>query len=178
MSAETAPGDRPTLRSGRRWPWPDVAALSAWVLVCFAASAVGAIAVGRTLDTWYVALRKPAWNPPNWVFAPVWTSLYTAMAVSAWLVWRRRREQPRESGIALSWFGIQLVLNAAWSWIFFAWRQPGWGFAEVVVLWIAIVVTIARSWRVSRPSAALLLPYLAWVSFASALNGEIWRLNH
>jgi tryptophan-rich sensory protein len=155
----------------------EVLGLVGWLLACFAASAIGAIAVARSLNDWYLALRKPAWNPPNWVFGPVWTTLYTMMAVSAWLVWRRRAEQPRETAVALSVFVAQLVLNAFWSWLFFGWRLPGLAFVEVVALWIAIAITIERSYRVSRPAALLLIPYLGWVTFASALNGSIWYLN-
>jgi translocator protein len=168
-------------------------ALFIWILICFAASGVGAVAVNQTLDSWYVMLRKPSWNPPNWVFGPVWTALYTMMAVSAWLTWRRRLytmmavsawltwrrrlECPAGVRVALGWFAVQLVLNALWSWLFFAWRQPGWGFAEIIILSFAIAMTMGSEWRVSRPAALLMVPYLAWVTFASALNGAIWRLN-
>ena len=155
----------------------EVLALIAWLAACFAASAIGAGAMGTSLGDWYVALRKPAWNPPNWVFGPVWSTLYAMMAIAAWLVWRRRFERPREARAALAAFVVQLILNTAWSWIFFAWRRPGLGFLEVLGLWIAIAITIRRMDRVSRPAAALLLPYLAWVTFASTLNGVIWRLN-
>lgn len=155
----------------------EVFGLIGWLIACFGASAIGAIAVGRSLDDWYLALRKPPWNPPNWVFGPVWTTLYTMMAVSAWLVWRRRAAQPREVTVALTWFVVQLVLNPLWSWVFFGWRLPGFGLVEIVALWIAIAITIERSYRVSRPAALLLIPYVCWVSFASALTGAIWHLN-
>ncbi len=147
------------------------------ILICFAASGVGVIAVNQTLESWYVMLRKPSWNPPNWLFGPVWTSLYTMMAVSAWLIWRRRDDQPGLVRVTLAIFAVQLTLNALWSWVFFAWRQPGWGFLEVLLLWAMIVATIAFEWRISRPAALLMVPYLGWVTFAAALNATIWRLN-
>jgi benzodiazapine receptor len=132
---------------------------------CFAAAGIGMIAVNQTLQSWYLELRKPAWNPPNWVFGPVWTLLYAAMAISAWLVWKNRAANPEAARAALGWFVAQLVLNTAWA------------FAEIVVLWIAIVCTILTSWRVNQLAAILLVPYLAWVTFASSLNGTIWLLN-
>lgn len=124
---------------------------------------------------WYVGLEKPSWNPPNWVFGPVWTGLYIGMAIAAWLVWRRK-------GLADAWlplllFGLQLFLNAAWSALFFGMRSPGIALADILMLWIAILATIVAFRRVSNLSAALLVPYLAWVSFATALNWCIWRMN-
>jgi tryptophan-rich sensory protein len=99
------------------------------------------------------------------------------MAVSAWLVWKKRSVSPISATTALAWFGLQLVLNTAWSWIFFAWRQPGWAFVEIVALWIAILMTILTSAKVDRIAAYLLVPYFLWVTFAASLNGMIWRLN-
>ncbi len=148
-----------------------------WIAICFAASGVGVLAVNQTLDSWYVMLRKPPWNPPNGLFGPVWTSLYTMMAVSAWLTWRHRANDPAAVRFAVGWFGMQLVLNALWSWVFFAWQQPGWAFVEILFLWMAIVATICSEWRISRIAALLMVPYLAWVTFAATLNGTIWRLN-
>lgn len=126
-------------------------------------------------DDWYEALSKPAWNPPNWLFGPVWTILYLLMAVAAWLVWR-------ESGFAgvaipLGLFLLQLGLNAAWSWIFFGRGELGLALAEILVLWVAILGTIIAFWRVRPISGMLLVPYLLWVTFASVLNATLWQLN-
>lgn len=123
-------------------------------------------------DAWYWTLTKPAWTPPPWLFGLVWTLLYLAMAIAAWAVWKRTG-----FGKALAWWAGQLVLNAAWSPVFFGAHQPGWAFAVIVALWCAIVGTIVAFAKVQRWSAWLLAPYLAWVSFASALNFAIWQMN-
>lgn len=117
---------------------------------------------------WYEALSKPAWTPPDWVFPPVWTALYAGMAIAAWLVWRRRGES--DVRWALGAWGLQLALNAVWSPVFFGAHQIGAGLAVIVALWFAIAATIASFHRHSRAAAALLLPYLVWVSYAAALN--------
>jgi translocator protein len=122
-----------------------------------------------------MSLEKPAFNPPSWVFGPVWTVLYAMMAVAAWLVWR-------EAGFggataALSLFFVQLALNLAWSGIFFGLRQPGWALVEIAVLWAAILATMILFFRHSTLAGWLLVPYLLWVSFASVLNAALWRLN-
>jgi len=143
--------------------------LVGWLVLCFAAAAVGA---RYKPGAWYAGLRKPAWNPPNWLFAPVWTLLYAMMAVAAWLVWR-------DAGLSreITLFVVQLLLNAAWTWLFFGLKRPGLAFVEIVALWLAILGTLVVLWSV-RPLAALLLaPYLAWVTFAAALNAALWRLN-
>ncbi len=124
---------------------------------------------------WYASLAKPSWNPPSSVFGPVWTILYLLMGVAAWMVWR-------EAGFsgarrALTLFIVQLVLNALWSYLFFGLQQPMVAFIEIIVLWCAILATILAFWPVSRTAGALLIPYLCWVSFASALNYQLWRLN-
>lgn len=124
---------------------------------------------------WYASLQKPSWNPPGWVFGPVWTALYTMMAVAAWLVWKRGGFSAQRRARAL--FCAQLILNAAWTPLFFGLQQPGLAFAEIVVLWLAIAATLVAFHRVSRAAAWLLAPYLAWVSFAAALNFTLWRLN-
>jgi benzodiazapine receptor len=146
-----------------------------FVFICFAAAGIGSVLTSSSLEVWYPSLAKPIWNPPNWIFGPVWTTLYLMMAVAAWLVWERGA--PPSGGVIWIPFFMQLALNIAWSGIFFGLRQPGWAAAEIFVLWLAIVVTI-RAFRLrSRRVAWLLVPYLAWVSFAAILNVTIWRLN-
>ena len=124
---------------------------------------------------WYAALNKPALNPPNWIFGPVWTGLYILMAIAAWLVWRERGAPGR--ALALSAWLVQLLLNAAWSWLFFGLHRPGWAFAEIVLLFGAIVVTLVLFWRIRTLAGVLMLPYLLWVGFAAYLNFQIWSLN-
>lgn len=124
---------------------------------------------------WYVALNKPALNPPSWIFGPVWTGLYILMAIAAWLVWRERGAPGRALALA-GWF-VQLMLNAAWSWLFFGLHRPGWAFAEIVILFIAIAVTVALFWRIRTLAGVLMIPYLLWVGFAGYLNFQIWTMN-
>jgi translocator protein len=143
-----------------------------WLLLCFAASSLGAFFMP---GEWYAGLAKPSWNPPGWIFGPVWTLLYTIMAVASWLVWKRGGWAVQRR--PLTFFVVQLGLNAAWTPLFFGLQRPGWAFAEILLLWVAIVGTIAAFRPVSRAAAWLLVPYLAWVSFAAVLNGTLWRLN-
>ena len=147
----------------------DVFGLAAFVVMCFGVSVLGGRAVQPALAHWYPALAKPAWTPPAWVFGPVWTLLYPMLAVAGWLAWREGRTR---TGTLL--FLLQLTLNAAWPWVFFGERRVGWALVCVLALWIAILGTIVAYWRVSRGAALLLLPYLAWVGFAAALNAAIW----
>ena len=143
-----------------------------WILVSMTAGVIGSrFAPGE----WYAALAKPAWNPPAWVFGPVWSLLYLSMGFASWLVWRREGFQGAR--IALALFFVQLVLNALWSILFFGMHRPGIAFAEIVVLWLAILATTIAFARRSRTAGLLLLPYLAWVAFAAVLNWELWRLN-
>jgi len=142
------------------------------ILVSFVPAAVG----GRFLPgEWYRALDKPPWTPPGWVFGPAWTLLYLSMGVAAWLVWRERLGSRALLPLAL--FGAQLVLNGLWSWLFFGLRRPDLALADIVALWLAIAATIVAFWGVRPVAGALLLPYLAWVTFATALNADIWRRN-
>jgi len=146
-------------------------ALAGWIALCVGVGLIGGLATSA--DTaWFAALRKPSWNPPSWVFAPVWTTLYVTMGVAAWLVWRRRSRKT-----ALWLFAVQLALNFTWSFIFFSAREIALAFAEIVVLWAFIAATIIAFSRVDRRAAWLMVPYLAWVSFAAVLNGTIVRLN-
>lgn len=147
-------------------------ALLGFIVACFVAALGGA--VFRPGD-WYEHLAKPSWRPPNRLFGPVWTILYFIIAVSGWLVWR-------EVGFAsavlpLSVYAVQLVLNAAWSPIFFGLHRPDLGFLDIVLIWLSIVTTIVLFYPIHPAAALLLFPYLAWVSFAAALNFAIWRLN-
>jgi translocator protein len=134
----------------------------------------------QSVTSWYRTLRKPKLNPPDWIFGPVWTVLYTQMAVAAWLVRRGIARHPARQGIgtaALVVWAVQLLLNVAWSGVFFARRQIAGGMAVIVALWVAIAATAVLSGRVTRLAGVLLVPYLAWVTFASYLNLRLWQLN-
>jgi translocator protein len=150
----------------------SILGLCGWLLLCFAAAAPGALFMP---GDWYAVLNKPAWNPPGWLFGPVWSALYAMMAVAAWLVWRNGGFAARRGPLGL--FLAQLVLNAAWTPLFFGLQRPGVAFAEILLLWLAIAATLAAFRPVSRTAAWLLAPYLAWVTFAAVLNGTLWRLN-
>ncbi len=152
----------------------QILGLIAWLVVSFAASAVGAVASIQA-RSFYSQLDQPAWAPPASLFGPVWTVLYAMMAIAAWLVWRSGGF--RANRIALSFFLVQLAINAFWSWLFFAWHRGALAFADIVLLWVLIVATLVSFWRVRPLSGVLLIPYLLWVSFASALNYAVWQLN-
>jgi benzodiazapine receptor len=143
--------------------------------ICLAAGAVGSVFTASSVKTWYPGLIKPAGTPPAWVFAPVWTTLYLLMATAAWLVWRQRAND--EASTALLLFCIQLALNAAWSAVFFGLRQPGPAMVEILVLLVAASVTTIRFGIISPPAFWLMLPYIAWIAYATFLNFGIWRLN-
>lgn len=145
-----------------------------WLVVSLATGAVGALAT-REAREFYGGLVRPSWAPPGWLFGPVWTVLYLLMGVAAWLVWRNGGWSGASTALAL--FVVQLVVNAAWSWIFFAWRRGAFAFADIVLLVALIVATLVAFGRVERLAALLLIPYLAWVLFASALTYAIWRGN-
>lgn len=153
----------------------DWLVLAAFVVGCLAVGWIGSLFTAPQIDTWYADIEKPAFTPPGAVFGPVWTILYAVMGVAAWLVWRRRHVAA--VGIPLALFAGQLALNFAWSPVFFGMENPAAGLAIIIPLWFAIVATIAAFAPVQRWAAALLVPYLAWVTFATALNFEIWRLN-
>jgi tryptophan-rich sensory protein len=125
--------------------------------------------------SFYSQLAQPEWAPPPWVFGPVWTVLYALMGIAAWLVWRSRGFRANRQALTL--FLLQLAFNALWSWLFFAWHLGIMALADVLVLWILIVATLVSFWRVRPLAGALLIPYLLWVSFASALNFSLWQLN-
>lgn len=150
----------------------DWFSLVIFLVACFAVAALGSLATSPEIPGWYATLSKPSWTPPSWLFGPVWTTLYAMMAVAAWLVWRRDGW-----GGAITFFIVQLVLNLAWSFIFFKFHSPGLAFIEIVLLWTAIVATTVKFAGVAQTAALLLVPYLLWVTFAAALNFSIWRLN-
>ena len=150
-------------------------ALIAFLVLTFAVAAIGGAVTSSSVQTWYPTLNKPAFNPPDWIFGPVWTSLYVMMALSAALVWSRAAPPVRRTAIA--WFLIQLALNLGWSLLFFGLNQVAFAFGWLVVLWLAIAVTLRRFWPISRAAGLLLVPYLAWVAFAGLLKFLIWRLN-
>lgn len=149
-------------------------ALAGWLAVSYVAAALGAIA-SASAKSFYGQLAQPAWAPPSWLFGPVWTALYTLMGIAAWLVWRhggfRRNAWP------LGLFLVQLVVNALWSWLFFAWHHGALAFVDIVVLWLVLAATVVAFWRARPVAGVLLVPYLLWVSFAAALNYAVWQLN-
>lgn len=150
-------------------PW---IVLAGFLGASYLAAFVGNLATDSAIRNWYPTLLKPAWTPPSWVFGPVWTVLYTAMAVAAWWVWRRAGWCG-----ALGWWTTQLMLNALWSPVFFGLRRPDLAFGVICALWLAIAATTVMFWRTSLLAGALFVPYWAWVSFAAALNFAIWKLN-
>ncbi|MCM2466404.1 TspO/MBR family protein [Methanoculleus oceani] len=146
------------------------------ITICLLAALIGSIFTTPAIPTWYAALAKPELNPPAWVFGPVWTVLYILMGIALYLVWSRGWGQ-KNVRVAMAIFGIQLVLNVLWSYLFFGLQAPYFAFLEIVLLWIAILMTIAAFYRVSVSAAVLLVPYLLWVSFAAYLNYGIYVLN-
>jgi benzodiazapine receptor len=153
----------------------QVLMLLLFLAVCFGTAALGASWTLSSVNSWYQTLAKPTWTPPDWVFGPVWSILYFFMAVAAWLVWR----QSGKSGARTAWFlfGTQLLLNAAWSGIFFAMRSPGGAFVEIVLLWTTIAATMLAFWTRCKFAGWLFVPYFSWSSFAALLNLAIWRMN-
>lgn len=139
------------------------------IFVTFCAPAVGALTLP---GVWYTTLNKPVWNPPAWIFGPVWTFLYLLMAVAAWMVWKRIGW-----GVPLWFYLVQLILNAAWTPIFFGAHELGWALTEIIALWFFILFTMLAFLTVSRVAGLMLIPYLAWVSFATFLNFTLWRMN-
>jgi tryptophan-rich sensory protein len=145
------------------------------IVICQAFGLLGAVFTSPAIATWYAGLNKPFFNPPNWLFAPVWTLLYLAMGVSLYLVWERKGEADIKPALVI--FAVQLVLNLTWSILFFGLKLPGIALGEILVLWVVILLTIVKFWPLSKTASYLLVPYLLWVSFASLLNFSIWRLN-
>lgn len=157
--------------SGNRRP---LLGLVGWALVTFVAAAIGGIG-SADASRFYAELSLPGWAPPAWLFAPVWTALYSLMAISVWLVWNRAGMAGARAALTL--FVVQLVVNSLWSWLFFAWHLGSGAFAEIVVLLVLVVATVVAFARIHRLAAVLLLPYLAWVGFATALTYAVWQRN-
>lgn len=148
--------------------------LVGWLAATFVTGGIGAFA-SASAASFYGHLTQPFWAPPAWLFGPVWTVLYVLMGVAAWLVWREHGFAGASTALRL--FIVQLFTNALWTWLFFVWHQGALSLAEIVVLWLLIAATISAFWRLNRLAAILLVPYLAWVSFAAALTLSLWRLN-
>ena len=145
-----------------------------WITACMLVAYIGSAATTPSIPGWYQTLIKPSFNPPNWIFAPVWTTLFIMMGTAAGLIWDRAHKQ---SGIALVIFSLQLALNLLWSILFFGYHSPFLAFIEIIFLWLAILATILSFWKISKTAGILLLPYICWVSFAMFLNFIINRLN-
>lgn len=159
-----------------RFHLPDIWRLIISIVVCQLAGVIGSIFTTPAIPTWYASLKKPSFSPPNWLFAPVWITLFVLMGIALFLVWRKGLDAPFvKSGLIL--FGIQLVFNVLWSVAFFGSRSPLGGLIVIIILWIAILLTILQFWKVSQLAGILLLPYIVWVSFASVLNLALFLLN-
>ena len=151
----------------------QIAGLIGWLALAFVAAAISGIASTRAPE-FYQALIRPSWAQPAALFGPVWSVLYLLMGLASWLVWREGSKNTRG---ALRLYLVQLVLNSLWSWLFFAWHQGRWAFFEIVVLWVMILATVVAFWRIRPLAGVLLVPYLLWVSFATALAYTVWMLN-
>jgi len=146
------------------------------IVICQLAGLVGSILTSTSVQTWYVTLQKPSFTPPGWFIGTVWIILYTLMGISLYLVWNKGLRNKRVKN-SLYLFGLQLILNAVWSFLFFGLRSPFLGLIEIVFLWVFIVLTILKFYKISRTAAWLLVPYIIWVSVALMLNFYIWGLN-
>jgi benzodiazapine receptor len=150
-------------------------ALAFFIVAAFVIAALGGWATASSVTTWYPTLIKPSWNPPSWLFGPVWSLLYLLMAIAAWRVWQRRN-QPGAALVLRMWF-VQLALNALWSLLFFGLHNPGAALVEIVLLWLVLAWLQLQFFRQDRLAALLWAPYLVWVTFAAGLNFAIWQLN-
>lgn len=170
MTISTQPTTPDPGRSTKYW-----LALAVFLILCYGVAAIGSLSTIPAIPTWYAALSKPSFNPPNWIFGPVWSILYGLMAIAGWLVWRTSSSNRRTDALML--FGLQLVLNFLWTPVFFHFHAIRIALVIIMLLWLAILFTTVRFWRLSHLAAWLMVPYLVWVAFASALNFEICRLN-
>ena len=152
----------------------DIFKLILAIVICELAGVIGSVFTADSVSTWYVTLAKPVFNPPNWLFGPVWTLLYLLMGISLWLVWRSKS---KFKSIAIWFFSIQLLLNILWSIIFFGLKSLLGALIEIILLWALIIITIILFHRISKTAAWILLPYILWVTFAAILNFSIWLLN-
>ena len=152
----------------------QIIGLVGWLVISFIAAGIGAAASVQA-SSFYAELVRPSWAPPSAVFGPVWTILYALMGIAAWLVWRAKGFRAARASLVL--FLVQLAVNALWSWLFFGWHLGAPAFADIVLLWLLIVTTLALFWRVRLLAGVLLIPYLLWVSFASVLCYSVWQLN-
>ncbi|HXW00309.1 MAG TPA: TspO/MBR family protein [Anaerolineae bacterium] len=155
----------------------NVSGLLIAVLLPIIGGGVIGLLTSRDVSSWYPTLQKPAWNPPNWIFGPVWTILYGLMGLASWLIWRKQGEQEGQVRSALNWYALQLGLNFLWSVLFFGLRRPDLALLEIVLLWGTILITITKFARIDRLATGLMIPYQLWVTFAAALNAAIWWLN-
>lgn len=156
----------------------DIFVLIAAILLCEAAGIIGSLFTAPSIPGWYATLNKPSFNPPNWVFGPVWTTLYALMGISLYLVWKKGQENKKiDIKLPLAIFGFQLFLNFLWSILFFGMQSPLLGLLCIIPLWLSIAATIFYFYKISKTAAYLLIPYILWVSFASILNASIWMLN-
>ena len=144
------------------------------ILIPFLASAIGGFFTSTSVSTWYVDLIKPSFNPPSWVFGPVWTALYLLMGIALYLIWVEKSNIKKSAFIA---FGAQMFLNALWSVLFFGLQKPLFAFVEIILLWAAILITIIYFYRINKNAAYFLIPYILWVSFAAVLNFSLYLLN-
>lgn len=155
--------------------------LSVWlglavsIAICFSAAGLGSLFTDPEIGGWYARISKPSWTPPNRVFGPVWSTLYLMMAVAAWLVWKDKGFAG--AALPLTLFAVQLVFNTLWSILFFGMHNIGLALLDIILLWVAILLTLLAFWRVQTWAGALMLPYLLWVTYASALNYSIWKMN-
>lgn len=156
-------------------PSQDIGGLVVFLVLCLAVSGIGGAITATSVGTWYQTLQKPPFNPPDWVFAPVWTALYVLMAIAAWRVWRCVRVEAGRK--ALMVFAVQLGLNLAWSFLFFGLQRVGLALFEVTILLLAIIANTVLFWRIDRLAGALFVPYLLWVAYAAVLNASLWFLN-
>jgi len=145
------------------------------ILIVFSFGFIGSFFTTPSIATWYAFINKPLFSPPNWIFAPVWTLLYILMGISAFLIWKKRDNLKTKP--ALIFYGIQLILNALWSIIFFGMHNPGLALLGIIILWLFILITLIKFYKINKTAGILFIPYLLWVSFASILNYAIWMLN-
>jgi tryptophan-rich sensory protein len=136
---------------------------------------IGSLATFSQIITWYAGLVKPSFNPPSWVFGPVWTILFILIGISLYIAWSKATQKQTKKILTI--FSVQMILNVLWSFVFFGWHQPGLAFIEIILLWFAIVLTIIEFNKISKLAAGLLVPYLLWVSFATILTFAVWQLN-